>query len=306
MIFKHLQRSVSTVNYIPRTMSTRTNDKNNILVERLGEVTTIGTNRPDKRNCIDHETAEMLENAIADFEKDNDAHVGVLYGTGGNFCAGFDFDEIANLEDLQKSTTDQKAQFSILQSRKFLRKPMIAALSGYAVAGGLELALLCDLRVMEETAVVGLYARRFGVPLVDGGTVRLPAVVGLSRALDLILTGKSLNAKEAFEWGLVNRIVACGTSLGQALQLAVCLAKFPQECLSSDRDSAYNSAFSQVYADLIKYEKDNADNISLKSIVEGAKKFISGVGKHGKTYNLRERDYLDWEKEYNQTAKSKL
>lgn len=155
--------------------------------------------------------------------------------------------------------------------------------------------------------------------------MRLPATIGLSRALDLILTGRSLTAKEAFEWGLANRIVACGTGklifpiycnsmlickfalgLGQALQLATCLTKFPQVCLSSDRNSTYNAAFNQAYNELLQYEKEKANSISLKSMVEGAKKFLSGIGKHGKAYNLTEKESFEWEKEFDKAARSKL
>ncbi|CAG9765103.1 unnamed protein product [Ceutorhynchus assimilis] len=285
------------INSLCKSMSTKAKDKNNILVEKMGLITTIGINRPDKRNCIDKSTSEMLEAAISSFERDPSASVAVLYGTGGNFCSGFDLAEIAE---------NEKLNCSLLPSKKTVNKPMIAALSGYTVAGGLELALLCDLRVMEETAIVGLYGRRFGVPLVDGATVRLPAVIGLSRALDLILTGRTLTAKEAFEWGLANRIVACGTGFGQALQLATCLTKFPQDCLNSDRNSTYNAAFNQVYDELLKYEKEKAKSLKVKDIIEGAKKFLSGIGKHGKSYNLKEKESFEWEKEYDKAVKSKL
>ncbi|KAL1505937.1 hypothetical protein ABEB36_005383 [Hypothenemus hampei] len=288
------------INLIFKNMSTITGD-NTVLVDKIGGITTIAINRPKQRNCINSVTAKMLEEAITNFENDDGSFAAVLYGTGGNFCSGFDLNEIEGQCD-----SNTYINHSILASRKSIKKPMVAALNGYTVAGGLELALLCDLRVMEETAILGLYGRRFGVPLVDGGTVRLPAIIGLSRALDLILTGRSVTAKEAFEWGMINRIVACGTSLGQAMQLATCLKKFPQECLRSDRDSTYNAAFLQAYNDILKYEKQNASKVPIKKMIEGAKKFFTGIGKHGKFYDLTEKRISDWEKEYSQTAKSKL
>lgn len=143
------------------------------------------------------------------------------------------------------------------------------------------------------------------MPLIDGGTVRLQAMVGLSRALDLILTGRSLSAKEAFEWGVANRIVACGTALGQAINLASSLVKFPQECLHADRDSTYNAAFNSAYEDLLDYEKSNALHIIAKESIAGAKQFAGGKGRHGVTYNLKEKPVADWEKEYSK-PKSKI
>ncbi|XP_066248552.1 probable enoyl-CoA hydratase echA8 [Euwallacea similis] len=299
MFFKQLLKTFT----LTKNMSTIAINETSVLVDKIGKITTIGINRPEKRNCVDSTTAKLLKRAILNFEEDDSSLTAVLYGIGGNFCSGYDLQEIADVGD---SHCRSYSEFSILPLKKMIRKPMVASLSGYTVAGGLELALLCDLRVMEETAVLGLYERRFGIPISDGATVRLPALIGLSRALDLILTGKSLTAKEAFEWGLANRIVACGTGLGQALQLATCLEKFPQDCLISDRDSAYNAAYTQVYEELLKYEKQNANSVKLKSIVEGAKKFLSGIGRHGKSYNLKEKDCNDWEKEFNEFVKSKL
>ncbi|KAJ8982777.1 hypothetical protein NQ317_018190 [Molorchus minor] len=186
------------ISRITRTMASKSS--NNILVDTMGHITTIGINRPEKRNCLDQSTVASIRTAIEDFENDKGSMVAVLYGTGGNFCSGIDLDELANLENSSEINSLSANGFMGL-SQKYVKKPMVAAISGYAVAGGLELALMCDLRVMEDTAVVGLYGRRFGVPLTDGGTVRLQAVVGLSRALDMILTGRSLTGKEAFEWG---------------------------------------------------------------------------------------------------------
>ncbi|KAF5299146.1 hypothetical protein FQA39_LY02319 [Lamprigera yunnana] len=261
-----------------------------IKIEHSGAVTIIGINRTCKRNCIDTETAKALQDAVENFEKDEKSFVGVLYGEGGNFCAGYDLNKVA-----EASNSDMP---SLGFTHRLIKKPLIAAVSGYAVATGMELALMCDLRVMEETAIMGVYSRRFGFPLIDGGTVRLTAMVGLSRALDLILTGRSLPAKEAFEWGLANRIVACGTSLGQALNLATSLVKFPQDCLLSDRKSTYNSAFASAFDQLLKYETtESSTDCIMQEAIEGAKKFSSGIGKHGKTYNLTKKEIPDWENE---------
>nr|CAH7759190.1 unnamed protein product [Callosobruchus chinensis] len=249
----------------------QSSNQSNVLVEKLGPITTIGLNRPSKRNCLDFETATCLREAIKDFEEDSDASVAVFHGIGGNFCSGFDINELASME------TDKEAnlEHGLLGLPHHIRKPTVAAVSGYAVADGFELALLCDLRVMEETAVMGLYGRRFGIPLTDGATVRLQSMIGLSRALDLILTGRALPAKEAFEW---------------------------------DRESTYNAAFNKAHLDLFQQERANAKHLFQKqSIVEGAKKFLSGLGRHGKTYNLNPKEICEWEKEFVQTKpKSKL
>nr|CAD7265927.1 unnamed protein product [Timema shepardi] len=160
-------------------------------------------------------------------------------------------------------------------TKRFIKKPLVAAISGYAVAGGLELALLCDLRVVEETAIMGVFNRHFGVPLMDGGTVRLQSIVGLSRALDLILTGRAIKAKEAYEWGLANRVVACGTALGQAINLANSLVKFPQVCLQADRTSTYHTAFSSCnIADALLFEWENAKYV-IQMVVRPA--FLEGT-----------------------------
>jgi enoyl-CoA hydratase/carnithine racemase len=273
-----------------------------ILTETIGEIVTIGINRPEKRNCVDPSTAKLLTKAIEDFENDDSLRAAVLYGTGGNFCAGYDLKSLSQMDSQAEGAISEEGQMG--PTLRFIRKPMVAAISGYAVAGGLELALMCDLRVMEETAIMGVYCRRFGVPLMDGGTVRLQAMVGLSRALDLILTGRSLNAKEAFEWGVANRIVACGTALGQAINLATSLVKFPQQCMLTDRNSTYNAAFNSAYLDLLKYEQNNGINVLATESIPGAKKFVSGIGRHGKSSNLREKDVKEWEKEFQ--TKSKL
>lgn len=257
-----------------------------VVIEKLGSITTIGINRPHKRNCVNKVTAKKLSEAISQFESDDSTFVGVLHGIGGNFCAGIDLKELSTFTE-EEEFDCKEGNGPMGPSRRIIKKPLIAAVSGYAVAGGMELALMCDLRVMEETAVMGIFNRRFGVPLVDGGTIRLQALVGLSRALDLILTGRAIKAKEAYEWGLANRLVACGTGLGQAINLANSLIKFPQECLRADRLSTYYNAFNaNSYEEAFEFELNNGFPVVLKESVAGAKKFMAGIGKHGKFSNI--------------------
>ena len=179
---------------------------------------------------------------------------------------------------------------------------MVAAINGYAVAGGLELALMCDMRVVEDTAVMGVFCRRFGVPLIDGGTVRLPHLIGLSRALDLILTGRPVKGKEAFEMGLANRITSTGTAVGQAVQLAGSLLKFPQECLLRDRESAHYAMYSaKSFEDAIRNELEQGIKVIAKESVSGAAEFVRGVGRHG-SFHL---DEIDGVKIHEMEAKDK-
>ncbi|XP_045468448.1 2,3-dehydroadipyl-CoA hydratase-like [Harmonia axyridis] len=268
-------------------------NEENVIIEKLGEITIIGLNRPSKRNCLNYATAKSLTDALQRFEEDNSSRTAVIHGNGGNFCAGMDLTEITSLDT--KKLNENKIKPLELPHR-LIKKPLVAALSGYAVAEGFELALMCDLRVMEENAVMGMYNRRFGISSANGGIVRLSAILGLSRALDVVLTGRTVTAQEAFNWGLVNRIVACGTALGQAIQVAGSLVKFPQKCLLQDRKTLYESAFRQSFQELLDYERNNS--IFDEESIEGAKKFVeSGIGKHGKTYDLKERVISDWEKE---------
>ncbi|XP_041669553.1 2,3-dehydroadipyl-CoA hydratase isoform X2 [Cheilinus undulatus] len=182
-----------------------------VVTERRGCVVTVGINRPEMRNAVNQETARRLLEELEAFDCDTDLNVAVLHGTGGNFCAGYDLKELANHTASLKLEQDvTKGPGPLGPSRLELSKPLIAAVSGFAVAGGLELALLADLRVVEESAVMGVFCRRFGVPLIDGGTVRLPHLIGLSRALDLILTGRPIGAQEALSYGLANRVVPDG------------------------------------------------------------------------------------------------
>ncbi|XP_069941615.1 enoyl-CoA hydratase EchA19 isoform X3 [Cherax quadricarinatus] len=268
-----------------RTMCTSgktesTSQEGTVIVEHLPEITMIGINRPEKRNCVNSSTAAALLQAFQDFDKDDSSKVAVLYGVGGNFCAGFDLKELSDKPPESLASSDRGPMGP---SRYETKKPVIAAVEGFAVAGGLELALWCDLRVIEETAVMGVFCRRFGVPLIDGGTVRLPAIVGLGRALDLILTGRAIKGKEAAEWGLATRLVACGTAIGQALNLAQSLIKFPQKCMLVDRASTFNATFNaKSLQEALQFEHENGIPVVMEESVVGAQKFVDGIGRHGK------------------------
>jgi len=210
-----------------------------VIVEKAGPVTTVILHRPDVKNAVDRAHAEALADAFRAFDADPDARVAVLYGDGGTFCAGADLKAIA-AGTPNRVAADGDGPMG--PTRMLLQKPVIAAIAGHAVAGGLELALWCDLRVAEETATLGVFCRRWGVPLIDGGTIRLPRLIGASRALDLILTGRPVSAAEALAMGLVNRVVPQGTARAAALALAGELAELPQACLRGDRLSVYEQA----------------------------------------------------------------
>src|SRR5215472_12294205 len=209
-----------------------------VTAEKKESVTTIILSRPAVRNAVDRQTAEQLADAFRQFEADQGARAAVLYGDHGNFCSGADLKAIAAG---QSNRTEPTGDGPMGPTRMLLSKPVIAAISGYAVAGGLELALFCDLRVMEEDAVLGVFNRRWGVPLIDGGTIRLPRIIGLGRALDLILTGRPVAADEALAIGLANRVVAPGTARAEAERLAAQIVAFPQAGLRSDRRSVYDA-----------------------------------------------------------------
>ncbi|XP_049277700.1 short-chain-enoyl-CoA hydratase-like [Anopheles funestus] len=276
-----------------------------IVVEKENNITLIGINRPKVRNAIDSMTGIKLSAAIADFENDPKADVGVLHGIGGSFCSGYDLSELSqNPQQTQSIVHNPEGVMG--PTRRMIRKPLVCAITGYCVAGGLELALMCDLRVMEENSVLGFYNRRFGVPLVDGGTVRLPALIGLSRALDLILTGRTVTAKEALEIGLVNRVVAVGAGLGQAYNLAMSIAKYPQLCIRHDRDAAYYGTFSaQSLEEALEREASSTTSELLQEAKEGADKFRQGIGRGGSFSGVKERKLADWEKA-EMTHESKL
>lgn len=263
---------------IIRRMSTEI--KKTVETQQIGKVLLIGINRPEKRNAVDPNTAEQLVEAFTKFETDSDSLVAVLYGKGGSFCAGFDLSALLSMDEDNLIKMRDKATMG--PSRMCLSKPVIAAVSGYAVAGGLELACLCDLRVVEESAIMGVFCRRFGVPLIDGGTVRLQKLIGLSRAMDMILTGRGVTAQEALQFGLANRVAKTGAGLAEAVQLANSLLKFPQKCMNTDRESAYYAAYRATsLEDALKYEYDNGINVIQEESIPGARKFIGGQGKHG-------------------------
>jgi enoyl-CoA hydratase len=208
--------------------------------ERDGSVTTVVIDRPEARNAVDRATADALVDAFRTFDDDDDAAVAVLWGAGGSFCAGADLKAMDN-------RVEPDGDGPMGPSRMLLSKPVIAAVAGHAVAGGLELACWCDLRVVEEDAVLGVFCRRFGVPLIDGGTVRLPRIVGLGRALDLILTGRPVGAEEALRIGLADRVVPHGAAREAAEELARELAAFPQATLRADRLSVYDASFEREF-----------------------------------------------------------
>jgi enoyl-CoA hydratase len=240
--------------------------------ERDGPVTTVVLDRPEARNAVDREHAEALADAFRAFDADEDALVAVLWGAGGTFCAGADLKRLDN-------RTEPDGDGPMGPTRLALSKPVIAAVAGHAVAGGLELALWCDLRVVEEDAVLGVFCRRWGVPLIDGGTVRLPRLVGLSHALDLILTGRAVGAEEALRIGLANRVVPAGAGLAAAEVLARELAAFPQACLRADRRSAVDGLGLPLEE---AFRRELAGGVEvLPEAVEGARRFASGEGRHG-------------------------
>jgi enoyl-CoA hydratase len=248
-----------------------------IKIEKNGTVTTIILNRPEARNAVDRDTAEALTLAFRAFDEDDEAMVAVLYGEGGNFCAGADLKAIAAG---RHNRTEAAGDGPMGPSRLLLKKPVIAAISGYAVAGGLELALWCDLRVMEESAIVGVFCRRWGIPLIDGGTIRLPRLIGLSRALDLILTGRPVDAAEALNMGLANRVVPKGTARQAAEALAQQIAAFPQVCLRGDRVSAYEQ-FDLSIEEALANEFNHGLAALNEETSAGATRFASGAGRHG-------------------------
>ncbi|XP_050028244.3 probable enoyl-CoA hydratase isoform X2 [Dermacentor andersoni] len=230
-----------------------------VVCDKQGRILLVGLNRPEKRNCINVAAAQQLLEAFHEFDRDDSVDVAVLHGKGGSFCAGYDLSELAedSLDDWPECVPET-------------RKPTVAAVSGYAVGAGMELALWCDLRVVDETAVMGLFGRRFGVPLMAGGSARLPALIGLSRALDLVLTGRPISAKEAHEIGLANRVVSCGTALGQAISLAGSIVKFPQGCVQADRAAVYNASFhSRDLSEALAFERKTARGVLHSEAVHG-------------------------------------
>jgi enoyl-CoA hydratase len=247
-----------------------------VRVERDGPVTTVLLSRPERRNAVDGRTAAALVEAFKNFDTDPESAVAVLHGEGGVFCAGADL-HAAGTADGNRVEPDGEGPMGPTRMR--LSKPVIAAVAGHAVAGGLELALWCDLRVAEEGAVFGVFCRRWGVPLIDGGTVRLPRLIGVSRAMDVILTGRPVGGSEALQLGLANRVVPNGSSRGEAESLARHLARFPQTCMREDRLSLLESlALSE--ADGLANEFQHGLR-SLAEVQTGLERFRGGEGRHG-------------------------
>jgi enoyl-CoA hydratase len=263
-----------------------------VQIERDGPVAIITIQRPEVRNAVDPETAAQLRAAFAEVERDPALLASVLTGAGGNFCAGFDLKFAATAQPDEGTPPTGTPQVGPMGPSRLLAdadepepgltlsKPLIAAVEGYAVAGGLELALLADLRVASMTAVFGVYCRRWGVPLIDGGTLRLPRIIGQGRALDMILTGRAVAAEEALQWGLVNRLVGEGQARSAALELANQIARFPQRCLRADRASAY-AGWSRDLAEGLLEEARRGEPVLAAESREGAARFVAGKGRGG-------------------------
>jgi enoyl-CoA hydratase len=247
-----------------------------VRVERDGPVTTVIMNRPEARNAVNGAAAAELYAAFDDFDKDDSAAVAVLWGDNGTFCAGADLKAIGTPDS---NPVHRTGPGPMGPSRMVLSKPVIAAVSGYAVAGGLELALWCDMRVVEEDAIFGVFCRRWGVPLIDGGTVRLPRLVGQSRAMDMILTGRAVDAQEAWVIGLANRVVPKGEARQRAEELGHQLAALPQECMRADRLSTLNQ-WGSSEAEAMDFEFGSMSKVSAESLA-GAQRFAGGAGRHG-------------------------
>ncbi len=243
-------------------------------------VATITLDRPARRNAVDGPTADALREAFERFEADSALRVAVLTGAGGQFCAGADLRSMADPAARNRVTPDGRGHGPMGPTRMAFGKPVIAAVEGYAVAGGLELALMCDLRVAARSAVFGVFCRRWGVPLIDGGTVRLPRIVGQGRALDLILTGRPVAADEALAIGLANRVVDDGQALPAALALAHEIAAFPQRCMNADRASAL-AQWDWPLADALRHEGAAGVAVVFEEGLAGAARFAAGAGRHG-------------------------
>ncbi len=258
-----------------------------VSVEDHGAVRVVSIDRPEVRNAVDGPTAQLLYDVFVDFDADDAVSVAVLTGAGGTFCSGADLGAIAdgrgNRVNADPADTIVGSLGPMGPTRLHLNKPVIAAVEGFAVAGGLELACWADLRVAAADATFGVYCRRWGVPLIDGGTIRLPRLVGQSRALDLILTGRGIDGVEAERIGLANRVVPSGTALAEAIALASEIASLPQICLRSDRASAY-AQWGDDLADALVREVDvGLATIASGETADGARRFASGAGRHGQS-----------------------
>lgn len=250
-----------------------------VKVEQRGAICIVTINRPEARNAVDGVTASLLAEAFRDFDADPESRVAILTGADGTFCAGADLKAVANADTANKVRTDGDGPMG--PTRMLLSKPVIAAVEGFAVAGGIELAAWCDLRVAAVDAVFGVYCRRWGVPLVDGGTIRLTRLLGTSHAMDLILTGRGVSGDEAQRIGLANRLTPNGEALAGALELAEQLCKFPQLCLRNDRMSAYQQWDKNLDDALMAETELGLEVIRSGETREGAARFAAGKGRHG-------------------------
>lgn len=247
-----------------------------VLVERKGAVVTVIIDRAERRNAVDPATAQALREAFDAFEADDSAQVAVLTGAGGHFCAGFDLEAVADAA----AHYDPRGEGPMGPTRRLLAKPVLAAVEGYAVAGGLELALWCDMRIVSASATFGVFCRRWGVPLIDGGTARLPRIVGQGRALDMILTGRAVGAEEALAFGLANRVVAEGEARAEAERIAAEIARFPALCMRTDRLSAYAGWDGDLVQALAAEAEAGAAPIR-EGARDGAARFAAGRGRSG-------------------------
>ena len=249
-------------------------------VETRGTTRIVTIDRPDVRNAVDGPTAALLAAAFREFDADDTVSVAILTGAGGTFCAGADLKGIGDGRG-NRVDADVALDGPMGPTRMALSKPVIAAVEGFAVAGGLELSVWCDLRVAASDAVFGVYCRRWGVPLIDGGTIRLPRLIGQSHALDLILTGRGVSGEEAVRMGLVNRSVAPGTALDEAIALAEQIASFPQGCMRRDRQSSYEQWSLPVSDALARETELGLETIRSGETLAGAARFAAGAGRHG-------------------------
>jgi enoyl-CoA hydratase/carnithine racemase len=255
-------------------------DTKEVEVSHNGPVTIISINRPHVKNAINKSTAQALRDAWLDFETDENALVGILTGGDEVFCAGADLNSV---DELGADIGGEMGPLGF--TRLFVSKPTIAAVAGFCVAGGLEIACWCDLRISDETAVFGCFERRFGVPLVDGGTQRLPRIIGLGRALEMILTGKPVSAREALASGLVNEVVAPGQSLKRAVELAQGLAKFPQMCMRNDRQAVYTGLGKELPDGLLIEARLGMETMKSGEPLTGSQEFKRGIGRKGEFHS---------------------
>ncbi len=252
-----------------------------IRTEARDDLWIVTITRPEVRNCVDRETAEALADAFRSFDENDDLHVAILQGEGGSFCAGADLKAVGRGGSGGANRVRETGDGPMGPTRMLLSKPVIAAVEGHAVAGGLELAIWCDLRVAARDAIFGVYCRRWGVPLIDGGTIRLPRLIGQSHAMDMILTGRGVSGEEALSMGLVNRLVEPGEAFAAALELASSIAKFPPRCMRSDRLSSLTQWSVGLDTALLAETRLGLEVIRSGETQEGAKRFARGSGRHG-------------------------